>query len=116
MLVIRTASGRKTTVDFTKAGLLVLRSMFRLQLARTEVSTTTVEFTEDDLERPLSEPEKMAAQVSEMFDGKTPVRTLDVATALGRNYGTVKTHLHRAGERGLSKCVPRKGWVPPEAA
>jgi hypothetical protein len=71
-----------------------------------------IEFTEEDLERPQSEPEKMAAKVRELFDGKTPVRTLDVAAAIGRNYGTVKTHLHRAGRLGLLKRVSRKGWLP----
>ena len=34
-----------------------------------------LEFTEADLDRPLTEPEKMAATVWEMFDGETPVRT-----------------------------------------
>ncbi len=40
------------------------------------------------------------------------VRTKDVAEKLGRNYGTVKTHLHRAGRLGLLECVPRTGWLP----
>ena len=71
-----------------------------------------LEFTEADLDRPLTEPEKMAETVREMLDGKTPVRTKDVAVKLGRNYGTVKTHLHRAGRLGLLECVPRKGWLP----
>ena len=71
-----------------------------------------LEFTEADLDRPLTEPEKMAAMVREMFDGKAPVRTKDVAERLGRNYGTVKTHPHRAGCMGLLQCVPRKGWLP----
>ena len=74
-----------------------------------------IEFTEDDFDLPPSEPEKMAAKVIEMFDGQRPVRTLDVASATGRPYETVKTHLHRAGKRGLLKCVPRKGWLPPDA-
>ncbi|WP_436714904.1 hypothetical protein U8335_19100 [Roseiconus lacunae] len=38
-----------------------------------------LEFTEAELERPPSEPEKVAATVREMFDGETPVRTMDVA-------------------------------------
>ncbi|MDM4018506.1 hypothetical protein [Roseiconus lacunae] len=38
-----------------------------------------LEFTEADLDRPLTEPEKVAAMVREMFDGETPVRTIDVA-------------------------------------
>lgn len=70
-----------------------------------------LEFTEADLDRPLTEPEKVAATVREMFDGETPVRTMDVAERLGRNYGTVKTHLHRAGKLGLLVQVPRKGWL-----
>ncbi|GAA4446045.1 hypothetical protein [Novipirellula rosea] len=73
-----------------------------------------LEFTEADLDRPPSEPEKVAATVREMFDGETPVRTMDVAEKLGRNYGTVKTHLHRAGQQNLLQCVPRKGWLPTE--
>jgi hypothetical protein len=71
-----------------------------------------LEFTEADLDRPPSEPEKVAGTVCEMFDGETPVRTKHVADRLGRNYGTVKTHLHRAGQLGLLECVPRKGWLP----
>ena len=71
-----------------------------------------LEFTEADLERPLTEPEKIAETVREMFDGETPVRTMDVAKRLHRNYGTVKTHLHRAGRLGLLRCEPRKGWQP----
>lgn len=71
-----------------------------------------LDFTEADLDRSLSEPEKVAATVRKMFDGETPVRTKDVADQLGRNYGTVKTHLHRAGLLGLLECLPRKGWLP----
>ena len=56
-----------------------------------------LEFTEADLDRALSEPEKVAVTVREMFDGKTPVRTIDVAERLGRNYGTVKTHQDNVG-------------------
>lgn len=75
-----------------------------------------IEFTEADLDLPKSEPEQFAATVLSMFDGQNPVRTLDVATAVGRNYGTVKTHLHRAARLGLLKRVNRKGWLPPDAA
>lgn len=57
-------------------------------------------FTEADLDRSLTETEKVAATVRDMFDGETPVRTMDVAERLGRNYRTVKTHLHRAGKLG----------------
>lgn len=74
-----------------------------------------LEFTEADLDRPLTEPEKVAETVREMFDGQTPVRTNDVADRLARNYGTVKTHLHRAGKLGLLVQVPRKGWLLPTA-
>ena len=48
-----------------------------------------------------------------MFDGVNPVRTKDVAERLGRNYHTVKTHLHLAGKQGLLERVDRKGWLPP---
>ena len=44
---------------------------------------------------------------------RAPVRTKDVAERLGRNYGTVKMHLHLAGKQGLLKRVDRKGWLPP---
>jgi len=71
-----------------------------------------LEFTDADLDRALTEPEKVTATVREMFDGETPVRTMDVAERLGRNYGTIKTHLHRAGRLGLLDRVPRKGWLP----
>ncbi|QDV58713.1 hypothetical protein [Rosistilla oblonga] len=75
-----------------------------------------LEFTDADLVRPLTEPEKAAETVRAMFDGETPVRTKDVATTLGRNYGTVKTHLHRAGQLGLLVNVPRRGWLVPATA
>ncbi len=45
------------------------------------------------------------------FDGRNPVRTKDVADQLGRDYGTVMTHLHLAGKRGLLKRVNRKGCL-----
>lgn len=59
-----------------------------------------LEFTDTDLDRPPSEPEKIAGTVREMFDGKTPVRTRDVAGKLGRNFGAVNTHLRRAVRLG----------------
>jgi Mn-dependent DtxR family transcriptional regulator len=68
------------------------------------------------LNLPKTRPQMMAELVTEMFDGKNPVRTLDVAARLGRHYHTVKTQLHLAGKRGLLRCVPRKGWLPPAAA
>lgn len=71
-----------------------------------------LEFTDADLDRSLTEPEKMAETVRAMFDGETPVRTMDVAKRLERNYGTVKTHLHRARHLGLLNCVRRRGWLP----
>lgn len=57
-----------------------------------------------------------ASMVHAMFDGETPVRTKDVATTLGRNYGTVKTHLHRAGQLWLLVNIPRRGWLVPATA
>lgn len=71
-----------------------------------------VEFTEADLERRKTLAEQLAEFVCEMFDGVNPVRTKDVAERLGRNYGTVKTHLHLAGKQGLLRRVDRKGWLP----
>ena len=71
-----------------------------------------LEFTEADFERPLMRYEELALKVKEMFDGENPVRTIDVSSTLGRDYGTVKTQLHIACKRGLLKCVPRKGWLP----
>ncbi|MFV1966619.1 MAG: hypothetical protein ACC628_14435 [Pirellulaceae bacterium] len=72
-----------------------------------------IEFTIADLNLPKTQPEILAARVLEMYDGKNPVQTLEVAKATGKNYGTMKTHLHRAARLGLLKCVPRKGWLPP---
>lgn len=47
-----------------------------------------------------------------MFDGTSPVRTIDLAEHLSRNYGTVKTHLHLAGKQALLKRVDRRGrWL-----
>ncbi|TWT79465.1 hypothetical protein CA13_08660 [Planctomycetes bacterium CA13] len=73
-----------------------------------------LEFTDADLDRPLTEPEKMAEVVREMFDGERPVRTKDVAEKRRRDYVTIKTHLHRAGRLGLLINVPRKGWKVPQ--
>ena len=72
----------------------------------------SLEFTEADLPRELTQPEVVAAKVREMFDGKTPVRIIDVARALEMNYGTCKTHLHRAALMNLLKLVLRKGFIP----
>jgi hypothetical protein len=71
-----------------------------------------LEFTEADFERPLTRYEELAAKVEELFDGKNPVRNIDVSKAMGRDYGTVKTQLHIACKRGLLTAVPRKGWLP----
>lgn len=72
----------------------------------------SLEFTADDLPRDLSQPEVVAAKVGEMFDGQNPVRIIDVAEALGMNYGTCKTHLHRAANANLFTLVMRKGFLP----
>jgi len=71
-----------------------------------------IEFTEADLGLRKTLPEQYAELVCEIFDGKNPVRTKEVADRLGRHYHTVKTHLHLAGKRGLLKRVDRKGWLP----
>ncbi|MGB7328610.1 MAG: hypothetical protein WBD31_27280 [Rubripirellula sp.] len=53
----------------------------------------------------------MAEKARAMFDGETPVRTMDVAERLGRNYGTVKTHLHGPENSDCwFKCLARVGW------
>ena len=75
-----------------------------------------IKFTVADLDLPKTQPEILAAKAIEMYDGKKPVQTLEVAKATGKHYHTVKTHLHRAGRLGLLKCVPRKGWLPPSNA
>ena len=71
-----------------------------------------LEFTEDDLPRELLQPEVVAAYVRQVFDGKTPVRIMDVARDLEMDYGTCKTHLHKAAKKGLLKLVLRKGFLP----
>ena len=71
----------------------------------------SLEFTEDDLPRDLSQPEVVATHVRDAFDGETPVRIADVAHGLERNYGTCKTHLHRAAQMGLLTPVMRKGFL-----
>ena len=71
-----------------------------------------IEFTEADLGLRKTLTEQYAELVCEMFDGVNPVRTKDVAERLGRNYSTVKTHLHLAGKQELLKRVDRKGWLP----
>lgn len=72
----------------------------------------SLEFTDDDLPRELTQPEVVAAKVREMCDGENPVRIADVARALKMNYGTCKTHLHRAAKMNLLKLVMRKGFLP----
>lgn len=72
----------------------------------------SLEFTEDDLPRELTQPEVVAAKVREMFDGETPVKIADVARALEMNYGTCKTHLHRAAMMNMLTLVMRKGFLP----
>ena len=72
-----------------------------------------LEFTAADLDLPKTRPQELAAKVLEMFDGTNPVRTIDVARVLGRDYGTVKTQLHVARRAGLLKCMLGKGWLPP---
>jgi hypothetical protein len=72
----------------------------------------SLEFTEDDLPHDPSQPEVVAAHVREVFDGETPVRIADVASDLEMNYGTCKTHMHRAAQMGLLTLVMRKGFLP----
>ncbi|HMO13607.1 MAG TPA: hypothetical protein PKD64_04415 [Pirellulaceae bacterium] len=55
-----------------------------------------LKFTEADFARPLTRNEVLAAKVEEMFDGKNPVRTIEVSKIMGRDYGTVKSQLHIA--------------------
>lgn len=55
-----------------------------------------LEFSNADLDRPLTSPGAIAETAWEMFDGETPVRTEDAAERLGRNFRIVKMHLHRA--------------------
>ena len=84
-------------------------------IAPSTTRRNVIEFTEADLDLPKTQPEQLAEVVCEMFDGKNPVRTLEVAERLGRNYGTIKTHLHRARKLGLLKWLNRRGWLPPDA-
>lgn len=72
----------------------------------------SLEFTEADLPRALTQPEVVAAKVREMFDGQNPVTITAVARALEMNYGTCKTHLHRAATMNLLKLTLRKGFTP----
>ncbi len=46
-----------------------------------------IEFTVADLGLLKTQPEILAAKVLEMFDGKNPVQTLEVAMVTGKNYG-----------------------------
>ena len=71
-----------------------------------------LEFTEDDLPRELLQPEAVAAHVRQVFDGQTPVRIMDVARDLEMDYGTCKTHIHRAAKPRLLKLLLRKGFLP----
>jgi len=72
----------------------------------------SLEFTEADLPRERTQPEVVADKVREMFDGRSPVSITDVARALEMNYGTCKTHLHRAALMNLLTLVKRKGFLP----
>lgn len=72
----------------------------------------SLEFTKDDLPREMTQPEVVAAKVCEMFDGQNPVKIADVARALEMNYGTCKTHIHRAAQMNLLTLVKRKGFLP----
>jgi predicted ArsR family transcriptional regulator len=72
----------------------------------------SLEFTEVDLPRERTQPEVVADKVRELFDGRNPVSITDVARALEMNYGTCKTHLHRAAMMNLLSLVKRKGFLP----
>lgn len=72
----------------------------------------SLEFTEADLQRGRTQPEVVADKVREMFDGRNPVSITDVARVLKMNYGTCKTHLHRAAMMSLLTLVKRKGFLP----
>jgi len=72
----------------------------------------SLEFTEADLPRELTQPEVVAAKVRELFDGQNPVKIADAARSLGMNYGTCKTHIHRAAMMGMLTLVKRKGFLP----
>ena len=76
----------------------------------------SLEFTEDDLPREPTQPEVVANEVHELFDGHNPVKIADVARTLGMNYGTCKTHLHRAATMNLLTLVKRKGFLPANVA
>lgn len=78
---------------------------------KSQTVRNSLEFTEADLPRDLSQPEVVAARVREMFDGQNPVSITAVARALEMNYGTCKTHLHRAAMMNLLTLVMRKGLM-----
>lgn len=76
----------------------------------------SLEFTEADLPRELTQPEVVAAKVRELFDGHNPVKIADAARSLGMNYGTCKTHIHRAAMMGMLTLVKRKGFLPADGS
>jgi len=75
----------------------------------------SLEFTEDDLPRELTQPEVVANEVRELFDGHSPVKIADVARMFGMNYGTCKTQMHGAATINLLTLVNRKGFLPVNA-
>ena len=82
-----------------------------MPVSTSQTVRNSLEFTEADLPRELTQPEVVAAKVREMFDGQTPVKIADVARALEMNYGTCKTHLHRAATMNLLTLTMRKGFT-----
>ena len=68
-------------------------------------------FTYTDLGMPKTLPERVAELVRERYDG-TPVRTRDIARALGKPQGEAGSFLRKAAAAGLVKNVFYKGWVP----
>jgi len=69
---------------------------------------------EADLNFPVPNAERVAAQVRAMFDGRHPVTARAVAQVFGLSEGAIAAVLRRAENCGMVRNIECRGWIPLE--
>jgi hypothetical protein len=67
---------------------------------------------EAELNFPVPDPGRLAAQLRAMYDGRNPVGAKAVAQAFGLIEGAIVPVLRRAEQCVLVRKVEGRGWIP----
>lgn len=110
-------------IDAWASVLIDLYEKHRQSPANESTSTTEKESdkmpryltTEADLNFPVPNAQRVAAQVRALSDGTQPVTTAVVARSLGVGTAAIEAVLRRAERNGLVQCVQGQGWLSIES-